>query len=156
MKLILSIEGQKCTENGLAKILAETIKELDFLTNGSKNLEKDNTYGEEFQEIAIIPTCMDEAFWKATGWKERKQIGRKKKEADIRLRIDYNHFMEETYENKRLLFIDAIVKSIQVVQDRSKEDFAGQKLINDIMAALRVTDAELKQLGQGDGLREPN
>lgn len=155
MRLILSIEGQRCSENGLAQILSDTIKKLDFLTNKTDNLENDNKYGSEFREIAIIPSCMNEEFWETTGWKERKRIWHKKKEADIRLRMDYDRFINETIENKRLLFIDVIVRSIQVVQAYSKEDFSGYELIKDILSALNVTAAELKQFvestGQGDG-----
>jgi len=146
VRLILTIEAQNCTENGLAKILKETIEELLFLTNRNINLEKLNNYGNEFESIAIIPTCVDDNFWEILGWKERKQIWRKKKEADIRLRMDYYKFMKESYENKRLMFIDIIIKSIQVVQEKSKGDFKGNELIKDIMKAVNVTQEQLDYL----------
>lgn len=141
MKLFLTIEAQNCTENGLSKILKETNDKLSFL-----NDEDTNDYGTEFQLIVIIPSCMDDEFWNALGWKERKKILRKKREADIRLRMDYDRFMKETYQNQRLLFYDIIVKSIQVVQERSKGDFRGEQLIKDVLIALNITKEELRQL----------
>ena len=146
MKLFLSIEAQNCTENGLSKILKETIDKLHFVTNNSTNLENINNYGMEFREIAIIPSCMDDEFWTATGWKERKQIWRKKREADIRLRMDYDRFMSGSLDERRLLFYDIIIKSIEVIKARSKGDFLADKLIKDILFALNVSEHELKQI----------
>ena len=90
MRLFLTIEGQNCTENGLATILQQTIVELSFLTSQTAISESSCDYGTEFQLISIIPSCMDDTFWSAIGWKERKLIRRKNREADIRLRMDYN------------------------------------------------------------------
>ena len=144
MRIFITIEAQNCTENGLAEIMREVDKELSFVTD--ENLEHSDNYGTEFQEIAIIPSCMDDNFWEILGWKERKQIWRKKKEADSRLRMDYYKFMKESYENKRLMFIDIIIKSIQVVQEKSKGDFKGNELIKDIMKAVNVTQEQLDYL----------
>lgn len=146
MKLFLTVEAQNCTDNGLAKILKRTNDELSFVTNESLNLESENNYGTEFREIAIIPSCVDDDFWNALGWRERKQIWRKKGEADIRLRMDYDRFIKETPENQRLLLVDIIVKSIRIVQDRSDGDFRGDELIRDILFALCVSEEQLKQL----------
>ncbi len=143
MLLLLTIEAQS---NDLSIIMRETIKELNFVTDKSKGLTEIDNYGTEFCFISIIPSCMDDGFWNALGWKERKQIWRKKREADIRLRMDYDRFVNETPENKRLMFIDIIVKSIQVVQERSKGDFKGNDLIRDILSALDVTEEQLNQL----------
>ena len=146
MRLFLTVEAQNCTENGLSEILKETMNKLSFLTDKSLYLEDKNNYGKEFRQIAIIPSCMNDEFWNAVGWKERKQLWRKKGEADIRLKMDYNRFINETPKNKRLMFIDTIIKSIQVVQERSKGDFKGDELIKDILSALDVSKEELKQL----------
>ena len=78
MKITLSIEAQNCTENGLAQVLKETIDALDFVTSGTKGLEEQNNYGTEFRDIGIIPSCMSDEFWNVLGWKERRQIWRKK------------------------------------------------------------------------------
>ena len=95
---------------------------------------------------------MSDEFWNAMGWKERKQIWRKKGEADIRLRMNYNRFIKETSKNQYLLFYDIIVKSLKVVQELSKGDFQGEALIKDILLALNISEENLKDLNStGDG-----
>lgn len=148
MVLFLTIEAQNATKNGLSEILSETRDKLRFLTDEKEDLENKNNYGTEFREIAIIPCCVDDEFWDALGWKERKQIWRQKHEADIRLRMDYVRFNGETAENKRLMFYDVIIKSIQEVQNRSKGDFEGKKMIEDILQALNVTKEDLIKLDE--------
>ena len=136
MELFISIEAQNCTENGLADILQDINFKLSFITNKSLELQQQNNYGTEFCIISIIPTCVDDSFWEALGWKERIRIMLKKKEAEVRLRMNYTEFEQATMEKRRLMFINIIIKSIQVVQDRSKGDFNGLKLIDDILTAL--------------------
>lgn len=145
MNLFLSIEAQNCTENGLADILREITNQLGFLTDETLNANNDK-YGTEFKEIAIIPSCMEDSLWNAFGWKERKQIWRKKGEADIRLRMDYDRYIRENPTNQRLLFIDIIIRSIQVVQERSKGDFKGNLMIEDILLALNISIEQLIEL----------
>ena len=146
MRLFITIETQFDANEALGPILRETICQLKFVTDREAGLEDIDNYGTEFRLIAVIPTCLDDQFWEASGWKERKLIWRKKKEADIRLRMDYYRFMRETPENQRLMFIDIIVKSIQAVQEKSKGDFRGNELIADILKTLNITQEELDQL----------
>lgn len=144
MKLFLTIEAQRATDIGLSDILYKTIKKLSFVTNDGSGLESSDNYGTEFRIISVIPTCVDDKFWNILGWKERTQIWRKKKEADIRLRMDYDRFVSETPENKLLMFIGIIVKSIEVVQSKSLGDFKGQALIDDILEAFDITAKQLE------------
>lgn len=148
MELFITIEAQNATDNGLFEIFRDINQQLSFVTDKNSGLENINNYGNEFRLVSVIPSCMDDDYWKASGWKERKQIWHKKKEADIRLRMDYNRFIEETVENKRLMFIDIIVKSIRAVQEKSISDFQGEKLIEDILTALNVTELQLSALEQ--------
>lgn len=60
--------------------------------------------------------------------------------------MDYERFIREIPENKRLMFIDIIVKSIKVVQEKSKGDFRGNDLIADILNALEITQEQLDDL----------
>jgi len=135
MELFLSIEAQNADNSGLADILRKVTRELSFVTDKNKGLENIDNYGLEFKSIAIIPTCVDDDFWVALGWKERIKISRKNAEADIRLRMDYNRFINETYEGKKAMFIRIIIESIKIIQMRSKHDFNGEKLIEDILLA---------------------
>lgn len=144
MRLFLTIEAQHAVETGLADILNETNKQLSFVTDRDAGLEDINNYGSEFRIVSIIPTCVDDSFWNALGWKERTKVWRKKKEADIRLRMNYEHFVSETFSNKRLLFIKVIIDSIQILQKQSVGDFRGDMLISDMLNALNVQQYQLK------------
>lgn len=143
MKLFLTLEAQS---KALSALLRQVTRELRFVTDRETHLEDVDNYGTEFRLIAIIPTCVEDGFWNALGWKERKVIWRKKREADIRLRMDYDRFVNETPENQRLLYIDIIVKSIKVVQEKSTGDFRGNELIFDILKTLHVTQEQLDRL----------
>ena len=52
--------------------------------------------------------------------------------------MNYEKFMQESFENKRLMFIDIIVESIKVVIEKSKGDFKGEELIADILKASNI------------------
>ncbi len=144
MELFITIETEMIGH--ISEILNKITQELAFVTNQNADLENVNNYGTEFRSIGIIPTCFSDETWELIGWKERKQIWRKKKEADIRLRMDYYQFKRSNPESKRLLFIDIIIKSLKIVQERSKGDFKGEQLINDILNALDVTQEQLDNL----------
>ena len=143
MHLFFSLEAQDAR---LANILWDIKCQLHFVTDEEAGLEEIDNYGKEFRSIAIIPTGVSNEFWKAVVWKERRLIWRKKREADIRLRINYERFIKESTENKRLMVVDIIVKSIKVVQEKSKEDFRGNELIGDILETLNVSQSQLDQL----------
>ena len=144
MKLFISVEAQNCFTSGLSEILREISEAVRIIND--EPLYTESNYGKEFVDISIIPSCMNECFWTSLGWKERAKINRKRKTADIRIKMDYNRFIKETRSNKRLLFIDAIVKSIRIVQEKSKYDFDGETLINDFLRLLNVSFEELNNL----------
>jgi hypothetical protein len=148
MELFLTIETQETTQTGLLEIMLDIKSKLNFVTDRNAELEHIDNYGTEFKSISLIPSCISKEFLNGLGWKERKQIWRKKQEADIRLFMDYERFIRETPEVKRLMYIDIIVKSIMVVQERSKGDFRGKELINDILKTLNVTQEQLDKLNQ--------
>lgn len=146
VRLFLTIEAQNAFESGLADIFNEVNKQLSFVTDRDAGLESVDNYGTEFRVVSIIPTCVDDAFWSALGWKERIKIWNNKREADIRLRMDYSCYMSETYENRRLLFIKTIIASIRSLQERSRGDFKGELLVSDILRALHVQHSQLDNL----------
>ena len=79
MNIFISVEGQHCKEIGLAEILKDTINKLNYLIDISNSLVNAQRYGAEFQLISIIPSCVDDEYWEALGWKERTHISRKKR-----------------------------------------------------------------------------
>ena len=143
MKMFLTIEAQNVTRNGLSDILREVNCELSFVTNQNAALENENNYGLEFRVISIIPSCVDDSYWNALGWSERLKIWRSKKEVDVRLRMDYNRFINETKQNQKIMFVDIIAKSIRLIMNRSVGDFKGEELITDILKATKISAQDL-------------
>ncbi len=144
MKLVISVEAQNAFEIGLGEILREVNESIKSINDNS--LVSESKYGNEFVSIGIIPSCMEEKMWTALGWKEKKLIKRTKREADIRIRMDYDRFIRESPSNKRLIFIKTIIESLKIVQEKSKFDFKGEELINDILFLLNVSLDELNNL----------
>ena len=120
-------------------------KKLDFICNREKDLENIDNYGTEFKLIAIITMIVTQERIDR-GFKERRYISRKNKEADIRLNINRDKFFNSTSEKQRLLYIKNIIESINVVIEKSKGDFRGEDLKRDILKALDVTQEQLDNL----------
>lgn len=134
MQLILSVEGQNCTQIGLSEVLSEVQRKLAFLRDQDGPYAQ--KYGTEFDSITIIPTCVSDRVWHILGWKERILLRRKKREADIRLRLDYEQFINADHDGKQDMFVSILIKSIRAVQERSKGDFNADALIEDILMVL--------------------
>lgn len=136
MWLTISVEGQNCTEIGLSQVLSDTVTKLYNISSLSQESVQ-RRYGEEFMFISIIPSCVDEVTWQCLGWKERVLVRRKSKEADIRLRINHSQFVHADAMQKQEIFTAVLVESIRKLQTKSKCDFNGQALIDDILKALQ-------------------
>lgn len=145
MRLFLSAEHEHKANFPFYKVWKEVEEKLQFVCKENVGLEKDTTYGTEFEDIGIISIIVPQDI-KDWGLKERRLIKRKAKEADIRLYIDYERFIKETPENQRLMYIKNILDSIDVVIERSKGDFKGEKLKQDILDALEVTMEDIQSL----------
>ena len=107
------------------------------------NLEN-NDYGKDVEDFGIIPIIMkfgdemDGEVW----YKERLLFKKKKKEADIRLRIDYDTFVKGDNQTKKLLLIDNIIKSIEALSKKTK-DFKAEELISDILSLFDLKREDL-------------
>ena len=112
-----------------------------------KTLES-NDYGSEFIDIGIIPIIIDpkRGLFEAGFFKERKLIKRKAREADIRLRTDFDKFFAADYDGKRLLLLENVIRSIRVIGEKSKSDFNADKLIGDIYELFEIDADRLKNL----------
>lgn len=146
MRVFLSAELQHQASEGYHKAWKYVNKRLSFVCEENGNLEEDDTYGTEFQDVGIITIIIPKEMKEY--WKERKYISRKNRSADIRFYIDYERFIKETPKNQRLMYIENIIKSIEVLKERSKGDFKGDKLIQDILDALNVTIEDLESLNK--------
>ena len=108
-----------------------------------KELEEKN-YGEEFIDIGIVPIIMPEEYHER--YPERRQLWRKKREADIRLFVDYEKYARGTKEEKLLLWLKCMIEAIEIIESRKKGDFQGEKLIEDILKAMNVKREDLEKL----------
>ncbi|MGN4444960.1 Imm44 family immunity protein [Bacillus cereus group sp. MYBK79-1] len=99
-----------------------------------------NDYGSEVEEIAIIPIVakITPEYEDAGFFKERKLFKRKSKEADFRLRIDYETFLSADYATRKILIIRNIIHSIRILGGRAKSDFNAIKLEQDILQVFNI------------------
>lgn len=105
----------------LQKEFSETLKKL----NG-------NNYGASLTSIAIISIIMREEFFEDGAYKERKYYNKRKKEADIRLRINYKKFIIAKEDERRKIYIDHILESIRVAGEKAGPDFHLDELLSDV------------------------
>ncbi|MBF7145223.1 Imm44 family immunity protein [Bacillus toyonensis] len=109
-----------------------------------------NNYGSEVEEIAIIPIVVNitPEYEDAGFHKERKLFKRKSKEADFRLRIDYETFLSADYSTRKILIIRNIIQSIRMLEGKAKADFNAIKLEQDI---LQIFDIKVSLLALSKG-----
>ncbi|HFJ9403371.1 dihydrolipoamide succinyltransferase [Bacillus paranthracis] len=119
------LEGDIAEE--FINIISEIGSELEGLNS--------NDYGSEVEEIAIIPIVakITPEYEDAGFFKERKLFKRKSKEADFRLRIDYETFLSADYATRKILIIRNIIQSIRILGEKAKSDFNAIKLEKDIL-----------------------
>ena len=113
----------------------------DKLARFEKADPNDDTYGTEFRDIGIITTIIGEGL--KDMWEERRLIRYKKREADIRLKIDYDRFINADEKTQELLYIKNIIDSIMAVEERKKGDFNGLKFIDDIQILFGITKEQI-------------
>lgn len=124
------LEGDIAEE--FINIISEIGSELEGLNS--------NDYGSEVEEIAIIPIVakITPEYEDAGFFKERKLFKRKSKEADFRLRIDYETFLSADYATRKILIIRNIIRSIRILGERAKSDFNAIKLEQDILQVFDI------------------
>ena len=144
MRLFITAEGIE----DMRSVIREIDRELEFVTAKDKGLEDIDNYGTEFKTLYIIPTILPNQNIEIQGWEEVKLVCSEKREADIRLFIDCVKYLRTTRKKQKLLFIKAIIDSIDVVIEKSKGDFRGEELKRDILNALKVKKEKLDNLGK--------
>ena len=112
-----------------------------------KQLEtlRDKDYGDELKSIAIISIIVPTSFYDEGGYQERKLYKRKTKEADNRLRIDYNEFIHASEEERLNIYYNHIVQSIRTLQKKLGPDFDYSKLEEDVKQALCMRENNCDQ-----------
>lgn len=132
MRFFLSGELEGDIAEEFINIISEIGSELEGLNS--------NDYGSEVEEIAIIPIVakITPEYEDAGFFKERKLFKRKSKEADFRLRIDYETFLSADYATRKILIIRNIIRSIRRLGERAKSDFNAIKLEQDILQVFDI------------------
>lgn len=129
MEIFLSFEGEGLALDYLLSYMRMFRPKLDALQ--SKH------YGDELDDIAIISTILKEDT--LVGWPpERKLFKRKSKEADIRLRIDYNQIMKASEAERKQIYIDHIIQSIETLRHKVSKNYRFDELIADVKAVLNT------------------
>ena len=90
--IFLSTESQSPAAQMIIDCFIEIQQNMDIVS-----LDK---YTDAISTISIIPFCVDEEFKNTFACKERKYIGWKRKEADIRLFIPFIPFVQASKEEK--------------------------------------------------------
>ncbi len=73
-------------------------------------------YCDALDTIGIIPFSGPDKYM--SDWKERKYISWARREADIRLRIDFDTFVKASQENQRAMVKEVIIKSLEIIKHR--------------------------------------
>jgi hypothetical protein len=109
---------------------------------------KDKNYGSEVEELSVISIIVkfDEQMEKEGWFKERVLFKKKKKETDIRLRIDYDKFVKGDENTKKLLLIDNVINSIRQLSKKAKTSFNAKQLEDDILNLFNLTITDLEKL----------
>lgn len=146
MFLCFSAEACEPAISIMRSIRKNTVEKLSFITKKDVGLEKIENYGSEFLDIIVVPICITQEFIDSGFFKERVLAKRKTKEADLRLRMNYEKFISSPPDVQRLMYIENIVRSIRALQKKSKVDFRGEELIRDILNALDVKEEQLEEI----------
>ena len=144
MKFFMSSESDGRYDN-FEEPLRKISNEVESVIKGCI---KDKDYGSEVEDFAVI--CIIIKFDKqmeAEGWfKERRLFKRKAKEADMRLRVDYDKFVKGDDTVKRLLLIDNVIRSVQELGKLAKKDFRAEELQEDILRVFNLSLRDLQKI----------
>jgi len=97
----------------------------------------DLNYGESLTNIAIISIIVREEFFEGGGYKERRYYSKIRKEADIRLRINYHDFVIADDVTREEIYISHILEAVSIAGKKAGKGFNIKRLIADIEECLR-------------------
>ena len=112
---------------------AERISECFMFFQSKMKVNDISKYCDAIDNIGIIPFSGSDKHM--SDWKERKYISWIRREADIRLKIDFDVFTKAPIEMQRAVVRDVIIRSLEVVKskcDARKLRFDINDLIQDI------------------------
>lgn len=106
----------------------ELQKEFSTLLLGIRDVD----YGTALTSIGIISIIMRPMFFEEGGYPERRYYSRKKREADIRLRLNYQAFVTADIATRRKIYVAHILESVRIAGEKAGNEFDFERLIFDI------------------------
>lgn len=130
MKIFIS--GETSPEIGFFEALRQIMQIETFV------LKK--KYGSGVEFFGIVVMIMTDEHLKVTQFEEFIRYSPKKKEAEARLKTDYDTFKNATLEKKVLLLLENIIRSIRAIAQHIPEGFDAQKFEKDILTLYDIKD----------------
>ena len=122
--LLMAVTGIK-EENNVAGIVfsteswhpaAERISECFAYFDARTKVIDLSKYCDALDTIGIIPFSGPNKHM--SDWKERKYVSWSRREADIRLRIDFDTFVKSSRETQRDIVKEIIIKSLEIIKHK--------------------------------------
>lgn len=115
-------------------VIADEFRELRKEVEKQLKQLEGKDYGDEVAEIGIIPMVVNlTPELEAAGFhKEKIKYSKKNKDADIRLRINFNEFFNESYEGRKRLLLNNVLESVGALGEKVKKGFNSTALQQDI------------------------
>lgn len=93
-------------------------------------------YGQGLTKVGIISIILPDHFFEDGGYRERRLYSQKNKEADIRIRLDYNSFIRAKPIERKKMYINHIICSLKSIEQKLDKNFEFEKMIADISEVL--------------------
>lgn len=133
MKFYLSSETT-LLENVQAKDLREA---RVYVNDIVQNLVSKNDYGTGVELLTVVHSLSPDSYYeKNPEFKKRVRFYENNKEADARLKMDFDKFVESDLKQKQSIIVQNLIDSIKAVKAIVQDGFDAEKLIQDIQNAI--------------------
>ena len=130
MKVWMSSE----TSKGMGELLRITRNTLEKAIN--KHLQEIEYENDKLDSLDVIIILRDDDYFN-----EIKKYRKSKKDTDIRLKIDYNTFLNANEEERKNLILDVLLRSLDILEDKGLDNF---NEVRDYFKSLK--DTPLKEI----------
>ena len=104
-----------------------------------------NEYGSALTSVGVFAIIMKEEMYDSGGYCERQYYSKVRKEADIRLRLNYKSFCNAEAEKRVELYKQHVSRALEIAANKAKiadPEFQRDKLICDVRQAFGLTEKE--------------
>lgn len=106
-----------------------------------------NEYGSALISVGVFAIIMKEEMYDSGGYCERQYYSKVKKEADIRLRLNYKNFCNAKPEKRMELYKQHVSRALEIAANKAKAadpEFQGDKFVSDVRRAFGLPEKEEK------------